>query len=144
MKKKILDMEIEKRNFEVAGECSSRLKGKLRRLGIDPAVIRRTSIVTYELEMNIVIHSYGGRIKVIIDEKQICIKAQDNGPGIGNVKKAFQPGYSTAGHEVREMGFGAGMGLNNVKKYSDDVNVETVPGEKTLIESFIYLEEGRE
>lgn len=143
-KKTILDMEIEERNFEAAGECSSRLKESLRRLGVEPGIIRRISIATYELEMNIVIHSHGGRITVGIDRNEIYISARDSGPGIEDVEKAFQPGFSTAGEEVREMGFGAGMGLNNVKKYSDKLELETEPGEGTVVESWIYLEEDRE
>ncbi|MFW6386889.1 MAG: ATP-binding protein [Bacillota bacterium] len=137
-------MEIKERNFEVAGECSSRLKENLRRLGVEPVIIRRTSIVTYELEMNIVIHSHGGKITVGIDREKIYINARDCGPGIKDVEKAFQPGFSTAGEEVREMGFGAGMGLNNVKKYSDDLELESAPGEGTNVESMIYLEEDRD
>ncbi|MFW6006743.1 MAG: ATP-binding protein [Halanaerobiales bacterium] len=141
MKEKVLlEQEIEKGAFNKGGEVSSRLKDMLRRLGINPGIIRKISIVTYELEMNIIIHSWGGKIKAEINQKNISIIAKDKGPGIKDIEKAFEPGYSTAGEKIREMGFGAGMGLNNVKTYSDTVNVETDIENGTILEAVINLD----
>ncbi len=121
----ILQSEIAKGDFVRGGEASSNLKDTLRKLGIPSYIKRRTTIVTYELEMNIVIHSYGGEIIVYISSDRIRVIANDSGPGIEDLKKAFQPGYSTADDNIRNMGFGAGMGLNNVKRFSDDLEVVT-------------------
>lgn len=137
--KNILEDEIEKGNFSKGGEASSKLKKLLRKLGVEASLIRRTSIVTYELEMNVIIHSEGGKITVNITTSEIDILVEDEGPGIEDLDRAFQAGYSTASKEIREMGFGAGMGLNNVKKYSDNLNIETAPGEGTRIEAVIKL-----
>ncbi len=138
-KKVILKKDIEKRAFNKGGEASSKLKANLGKIGIDPGVIRRTSIVTYEIEMNIIIHSEGGFIKVSISPQEIIIYAEDKGPGIENLDKAFQAGYSTATEEIRELGFGAGMGLNNIKNYSDDLNVDSEVSKGTRIEAKIYI-----
>lgn len=120
-----LSFDIEKNDFSRAGEASSTVKKMLRQLGIDPSVIRKTAIATYEAEMNIVIHSEGGKITVSIHPQFIEIIAEDIGPGIENIELAMQEGYSTASNEVREMGFGAGMGLPNMKRCSDYFNIET-------------------
>lgn len=121
----ILQNKIEKGDFARGGETSSRLKELLRKLGIESVINRRITIVTYELEMNIIIHSHGGEITAYISSQEIRIIAEDRGPGIEDLEKAFQPGYSTADDAIRDMGFGAGMGLNNVEHYSDDLEVET-------------------
>lgn len=137
--KNVLDDKIEKGNFSKGGEASSKLKKILRKLGVEASLIRKTSIVTYELEMNVIIHSEGGKITVTITTSEINILVEDKGPGIEDLDKAFQAGYSTASEEIREMGFGAGMGLNNVRKYADKLNVETGSGEGTRIEAVILL-----
>ena len=139
MEKIILEREIDKGDFSKAGEASSKLKQLLRKLGVKPAIIRKLSIISYELEINIIIHSVGGKIKAKATPDNIIITASDNGPGIADVNKAFQPGFSTASDEIRELGFGAGMGLNNIKKYSDELAVETAVGEGTEIEARISL-----
>ena len=131
--KKIVDKRIARRDFQRGGEVSSKLKTLLRKLGVDAAIIRKTSIVTYELEMNIIIHSKGGKISASISSDSINVCAEDKGPGIEDLDKAFKPGYSTATDEIRELGFGAGMGLNNVKKYSDKLEVDTEPGTGTEV-----------
>lgn len=120
-----LSFDIEKNDFSRAGEASSTVKKMLRQLGIDPSIIRRTAIATYEAEMNIVIHSEGGKLTVCIHPQFIEIIAEDIGPGIENIDLAMQEGYSTASNEVREMGFGAGMGLPNMKRCSDCFNIKT-------------------
>jgi len=138
-KKTIIKKTVEKMEFNKGGEVSSRLKNILSRLGISPANIRRAAIVCYELEINIIIHSEGGFIKADINNKQLSIIAEDTGPGIADVKKALQPGFSTAGHKIRELGFGAGMGLNNVKKYSDDLLIDTDSGKGTRVKAVIIF-----
>ncbi|HKL13322.1 MAG TPA: ATP-binding protein [Halanaerobiales bacterium] len=138
-RKKIIDNEIVRRDFASGGEVSSRLKKLLRKLGVDKQDIRRTSIITYELEMNLIIHSEGGRLKAFVTPESISIISKDKGPGIENIDKAFEPGYSTATDEIREMGFGAGMGLNNVKRFSDKLEVESEVGQYTKLKAIINL-----
>ena len=135
----ILKFDIEAGNFSKGGEASSQLKSTLRKLGIPAQIIRKTAIVTYELEMNIIIHSLGGKLKSDIDPQRIKILASDCGPGIEDLDKAFQPGYSTAEDSVRKLGFGAGMGLCNIKRYADDLNVTSEVDKGTEIEALIYL-----
>ena len=137
--KLILENKIERGDFARGGETSSNLKELLRKLGIPSDKNRRIPIVAYELEMNIIIHSYGGEIKVYISSEQIKVVAADSGPGIEDLEKALQPGFSTADDEIRDMGFGAGMGLNNIQHYSDDVEIETGPGQPTKITAIVNL-----
>lgn len=135
----ILQAKIAKGDFMRGGEASSSLKEILRKLGVRSDISRRITIVMYELEMNIVIHSFGGEVAAFISSDKIKVVATDEGPGIEDVEKAFQPGYSTADDTVREMGFGAGMGLNNVKHFSDELEVETGKGQGTSITAVVYL-----
>lgn len=117
---------IEKYDFTRAGEASSSIKKILRQIGIDSSIIRKVAIATYEAEMNIVIHSSrGGTITVEICPSFIKIVAEDGGPGIEDINLAMQEGYSTAPDWIREMGFGAGMGLSNMKRCSDSFKIET-------------------
>ena len=122
-KQQILNKEIESFDFQSGGEASSNLKNILRKLGVPSQIVRKTAIITYELEMNVVIHSVGGEITALISEDELEIRVDDSGPGIKDLDKAFTAGYSTASNEIREMGFGAGMGLVNVKRYADQVNL---------------------
>lgn len=138
----ILNEEIEKGDFKRGGEASSNLKNILRKLGVKPAIIRKIAIVAYELEMNIIIHSEGGRIKAAVSQGGITLYASDRGPGIDDVDLAFKPGFSTASQEIREMGFGAGMGLTNVKNSADRLFVDSGPGRGTDIVVEINFEEG--
>ncbi len=124
-KQKLMEKEIESFDFQSGGEASSQLKNMLRKLGVDSQIVRKTAIVTYELEMNVVIHSEGGKIKAAVSSEELEIDVIDDGPGIPDLDKAFTPGFSTASNEIREMGFGAGMGLVNVKRYADKINVES-------------------
>lgn len=133
---------VEKDDFVRAGEASSSVKKILRQLGIDSGVIRNISIATYEAEMNIVIHSLGGEIELAVTPGFIRITASDRGPGIADIKLAMQEGYSTASEKVREMGFGAGMGLPNMKKCSDRFSVNSAVGKGTVISIEVDLKAG--
>lgn len=136
------DFQIEKDDFERAGEASSNIKKILRQLGIDSGIIRRVAIAAYEVEINLVIHSLGGTISISIDPKSIMIIAKDIGPGIENVELAMKEGYSTASDKIREMGFGAGMGLPNMKKCADSFYIESVIGKGTIITMKMMLKDG--
>lgn len=133
------NFNVEKDDFDRAGEASSNIKKILRQLGIDAAIIRRIAIATYEAEINIVIHSLGGNIDLVVDPSSIKIIAKDKGPGIANIELAMQEGYSTASDKVREMGFGAGMGLPNMRKCSDKFEVESIVGIGTTITIVMYI-----
>lgn len=125
--------EVDGENFTSAGEASVEVKKKLRQLGFAPEVIRRVSIAMYEGEINMVIHANGGEIDAEIDDRGITIVLRDQGPGIPDVEKAMQEGWSTASDEIRAQGFGAGMGLPNMKKYTDNMQIDTVLGVGTTI-----------
>jgi CBS domain-containing protein/anti-sigma regulatory factor (Ser/Thr protein kinase) len=129
-------------DFRQAGESASRLKVTLRRLGLHPQVIRRVAIATYEAEMNLIIYTDGGKISVRVEPHEIVVKVEDSGPGIPDVKKALQPGYSTAPDWVRELGFGAGMGLNNIRNCADKMNLKSDPGKGTRLRIRIFIEDG--
>ena len=116
-----------------AGEASSKMKLTLKKLGLPQDVIRRASICMYEGEINMVIHADGGQAEVEIAPDQILIRMTDTGPGIPDVEQAMQEGFSTAGQTARELGFGAGMGLPNIKRYSDEMNIETQLGKGTTV-----------
>ena len=133
---------VEKDDFVRAGEASSSIKKILRQLGIDSAVIRKISIAAYEAEMNVVIHSLGGQIALEVTPNFIRVTANDRGPGIADVELAMQEGYSTANEKVREMGFGAGMGLPNMKKNSDRFCVNSTVGKGTIINMEVDLKAG--
>lgn len=112
-------------DFMVAGKGSSSIKNLLKAMGIDANVIRRIAIVSYEAEINIVIHSYGGKLHCDLYDDRILIIAEDIGPGIENIDLALTEGYSTAPESIRELGFGAGMGLPNMKKYADYFEIKS-------------------
>jgi serine/threonine-protein kinase RsbT len=122
-----------------AGEASSNVKKALMQLGIKSDIVRRACIACYESEMNIVMHSLGGNIEVKFFENRIEIYAKDNGPGIENINLAMKERHSTASKEAREMGFGAGMGLPNIKKSSDLFEIYSLPDEYTLIKMVIFF-----
>jgi len=126
-------------DFKRAGECSSRLRTNLLRLGIEPEKVRRLTISSYEAEMNMVIFTDGGKITVNVFSNKIIVEAQDRGPGIPDVEKALTPGYSTAPDWVRNLGFGAGMGLPNIKNLSDEMEIKTKVGEYTHIKFGVNL-----
>ena len=126
-------------NFVSAGQASVQVKKNLRELGIAPEVIRRVSIAMYEGEINMVIHADGGNADVDVYEDRIVITLDDHGPGIADETLAMQEGYSTANESVRSLGFGAGMGLPNMKRYTDDMQIDTVVGVGTKITMTIKL-----
>jgi serine/threonine-protein kinase RsbT len=126
-------------DFARAGNVASAVKKVLRQLNIDHSVSKRVVIALYEGEVNVVAHAYSGVIEVEIDETTIRLTITDKGPGIVDIEKAMQEGYSTATPQVREMGFGAGMGLANMKKNSDSMKISSVPGEGTIVELITYI-----
>ena len=126
-------------DFTRAGEASSDVKNKLKMLGIDNNVIRKVAIAMYEGEINMVIHANGGTISVTISDESIRLVLSDTGPGIADIDKAMTQGYSTAPAEVRALGFGAGMGLPNMKKYSDHMDIHSTVGVGTTVTMDIHL-----
>ena len=126
-------------DFTRAGEASSSVKNKLKQLGLDSDVIRKVAIAMYEGEINMVIHADGGAITVTVSDTDITMVLADHGPGIPDVEKAMQEGYSTAKPEVRSLGFGAGMGLPNMKKYTDEMHIDTVIGQGTTITMKVHI-----
>ncbi|NLB81021.1 MAG: anti-sigma regulatory factor [Clostridiaceae bacterium] len=133
-----LHYEIDGKDFSAAGDASSSIKKVLSQLGVDPNTIRRVAISMYEAEINCVIHGGGGFADAIIAPDKIWIGITDHGPGIPDIDLAMQKGYTTATNEIREMGFGAGMGLPNIKSYSDDFNIKSSIGKGTTVEMTIY------
>lgn len=125
--------EVDGTDFTSAGQASASVKKNLRQLGLAPDVIRQVSIAMYEGEINMVIHAGGGQADVSVYEDRIVIVLTDHGPGIKDVELAMQEGYSTATEVVRSLGFGAGMGLPNMKRYTNDMKIDTVVGEGTTI-----------
>ena len=124
---------VDGENFSSAGEASVMVKKKLRQLGFPPDVMRRVSIAMYEGEINMVIHADGGTADVTVEDEYIEIVLADKGPGIPNIDLAMQEGYSTARDNIRALGFGAGMGLPNMKKYTDYMRIDTEVGVGTTI-----------
>ncbi len=125
--------EVDGDNFTSAGQASVQVKKNLRQIGIPPEIIRRISIAMYEGEINMVIHANGGTADVLVYEDRIEIILTDSGPGIPDVDLAMSEGYSTAPDNVRSLGFGAGMGLPNMKRYTDSMKIDTVVGQGTTI-----------
>jgi len=125
--------DVDGNDFTSAGQASIQIKKNLRRLGLDPETIRRVSIAMYEGEINMVIHAHGGEADVNIYENYIEIILKDNGPGIKNIEQAMQEGFSTAPDQIRSLGFGAGMGLPNMKRYTDDMKIESEVGKDTTV-----------
>ncbi len=125
--------DVDGSDFSSAGEASVTVKKKLRQLGYSPEVIRRVSIAMYEGEINMVIHANGGTADVEASDDEIVIVLADHGPGIPDVELAMQAGYSTAKDHIRNLGFGAGMGFPNMKKYTDEMRIDTEVGKGTTI-----------
>ena len=131
--------EIERGNFTDAGQASSSVKRTLKHLGVAPANIKRTVVALFEAEINAIAHAYGGTIDVDIDDEKIVMVVADSGPGIPNLDLAMQEGWSTASAEVREMGYGAGMGLPNIKKKTDDLKIESTVGVGTTVTMTVFF-----
>lgn len=120
-------------DFTRAGEASGKIKKTLKDIGFPPEAVRNTAIAVYEAEINLVIHAGGGEIDVEITPEYVKVVLTDHGPGIANVELAMQEGYSTAPDRIRALGFGAGMGLPNIKKYSDEMDIQTELGKGTVM-----------
>ena len=131
--------KVDGNNFTSAGEASVNVKKKLRQLGMSPDVIRRVSIAMYEGEINMVIHAGGGEAEVRVTEEAVEIILSDTGPGIADIEKAMQAGYSTAPDTIRSLGFGAGMGLPNMKRYTDYMDIQSTVGVGTTITMKVNL-----
>lgn len=133
------EFSVEGGNFLKAGSASSQLKKILKQLNVDPKIIKRIVVALYEAEVNIVAHAYSGKVFIQINTDRISMKLLDKGPGIADIELAMQKGYSTASSEVREMGFGAGMGLPNMKNNCDELNIISEVGKGTLVEMSVFL-----
>jgi len=127
-------------DFARAGEGASRLKATLRRLGLAPQIVRRVAIATYEAEMNVVIYTDGGKMRVRVEPHEIFLVVKDSGPGIPDIEKAMQPGYSTAPEWVRELGFGAGMGLCNISRCATKMDLKSTVGKGTQLNIRISID----
>ncbi|MBO6158665.1 MAG: anti-sigma regulatory factor [Firmicutes bacterium] len=135
----VFHFDVDGENFTSAGQASTAVKRNLRQLGLPSEIIRRVSIAMYEGEINMVIHANGGAADVIVHEDCIEIILADHGPGIKDVSLAMQEGYSTAPDNIRSLGFGAGMGLPNMKRYTDSMKIDTELGVGTTITMKVNL-----
>lgn len=135
----LLTYEVEGGDLTQAGEASSQMKRTLKQLGFPSDVIRRVSVCMYEGEINMVIHADGGTATVDVGLDRITITLADHGPGIPDIAQAMEPGWSTAGETARDLGFGAGMGLPNMKKYSDEMDVQSTVGVGTTVTMTIRM-----
>ena len=136
----LLRYQVAPRDFTRGGEASSKVKRALERLGANPALVRRLAITAYEAELNLVIHAtHGGELRVEISPHRITLSTADDGPGIADIEMAFAPGFTTALDWVRELGFGAGMGLTNIKRYSDTVEIDSALGRGTTLRAVFLV-----
>lgn len=127
------------KDFTNAGSASSSLKSILEKNGVEPAIVRRASIAAFEAEMNLIIYAVAGMMRYSVTPEEVRVFVQDMGPGIPDIELAMREGYSTAPDYIREMGFGSGMGLPNIKKNADVLNLDSTVGEGTSLEFVIYL-----
>ena len=135
----VLEFLLKAGDFNAAGEASGRIKKVLQQIGVKADVIRRIAISAYEGEMNVIIHSVGGVIEAHIFPDRTELDIKDQGPGIADVKLAMQEGYSTAPDNIRALGFGAGMGLPNMKRYTDEMKIDTVLKKGTTVTMKVYI-----
>ncbi|MDY6801559.1 MAG: ATP-binding protein [Bacteroidota bacterium] len=133
------EYDIEGGDFSKAGNVSSLLKKTLKQLVGNHKIVKRIVVAMYEAEVNVVAHAYSGKVIIDIDTDKISIRINDKGPGIRDIDQAMQDGYSTASEQVREMGFGAGMGLSNIKNNSDEFELTSTVGEGTELKIVAYL-----
>lgn len=131
--------EIEGGNFNTAGTVSTRLKSILKQKGLPDDVVRKSAIVSYEAEINIVSYAIKGTIELSVNPDSVVIEVEDEGPGIPDIELAMQPGYSTANQQIREMGFGAGMGLYNINTYSDQFDIYSEVNKGTRLKMVIHI-----
>lgn len=133
-----LEFNIIGGDFNQAGKASSKIKKKLKQLEIDPATVKRIVVATYEAELNVVAHASSGKLTAFFESDHIFIIVKDCGPGIENIDRAMEAGFSTASKKVREMGFGAGMGLPNIKKNTDELKIDSIVGQGSTISFKIF------
>jgi len=139
-----LRFEVEGGNFTRAGYASSQVKKMLKQLNVEQSLIKKIVVALYEAEVNIVAHAFQGEAAIAIDPEKVVMVLTDQGPGIENIELAMQEGFSTASQKVREMGFGAGMGLSNIKKNTDEMVLESEVGKGTTLRLIKYLNHGNE
>ena len=139
-----MEFNVPRYDFELAGRASTEIKKALKQRNIDPKIIRRIAIASYELEINLVVHSLGGTIHYSIQPDKVSIIAADTGPGIADVNQALQEGWSTADEYIRSLGFGAGMGLANTKRVSDEFTINSTVGVGTTVRSVVYINSSKE
>jgi serine/threonine-protein kinase RsbT len=132
--------QIRGRDFDKAGETATAIKQLLKELGIDPAVIHRTVVIAFEAEMNVVMYASQGTLTFVLSDADIKLDIADEGPGIEDIELALTEGFSTATDEMREMGFGFGMGLPNIKKNADEFNIESEVGVGTTVSARLRLD----
>lgn len=137
-----LEFQLEGLDFLRAGEASSEVKKRLKKLGFAPEVVRRAAIAAYEAEMNVIIHAQRGVMRIEISPLKVVIVVEDEGPGISDIELAMQEGYSTAPDQIREMGFGAGRGLPNIRRCADELDIQSRVGEGTCLKIVIYTDQG--
>ena len=137
----IFTYQVPGADFSRAGYASAEMKKKLQQLGLPSPIIKRTSIAMFEAEINMAVHAGGGEASIEIDDDQIVIIMKDSGPGIADIEKAMEEGYSTAPQKIQELGFGAGMGLPNMKRNSDFFNIDSKVGEGTTVTMKIKIQE---
>ncbi len=136
-----LDSVIPEKDFNSAGKGSAEVKNLLKRLGVDPEILRRIAVAAYEAEINVAAHSMGGAMLSHIYPDLIHMIFQDHGPGIADIEQAMIPGYSTADDMVRELGFGAGLGLPNIKKNTDALHISSAAGDTTYLEFLVFFKQ---
>jgi anti-sigma regulatory factor (Ser/Thr protein kinase) len=134
----ILEFDITGGDFIQAGKASSKIKKKLKQLNVDAAAIKRIVVAIYEAELNVVAHASNGKLTVKFEPGVVIVTVTDSGPGIENIGQAMEAGFSTASKKVREMGFGAGMGLPNIKKNTDELEIESKVGEGTTLRFKVF------
>jgi anti-sigma regulatory factor (Ser/Thr protein kinase) len=139
-----MEFTIAHYDLEQAGRASTEIKKALKQRNFDPKIIRRVAIASYELEINQVVHSIGGVMRCSIMPDKVIIEASDKGPGIEDVNKALQEGYSTANEYVRSLGFGAGMGLANTKRVSDEFSIDSAVGKGTKVRSVVFVNSSKD
>ena len=132
--------DVHKGEFETAGDASASIKRKLKQLGVDSTVLRRVAVASYEAELNLIIHSLGGQLTMEMNPEHIVLISKDVGPGIADIDKAMQEGFSTASEEARDLGFGAGMGLPNMKRYTEEMDIESTLGVGTKITMVVNVQ----
>lgn len=137
----VLQYDVKGQDFRLAGASSSRLKQTLHRLGVGPNLVRRVAIASFEAEMNLVVFTSGGTLRAKIQPKTLLLEAEDSGPGIADIARALEPGYSTAPDWVRELGFGAGMGLPNIRKSCDRFEIDSALGKGTRLTASFFVNE---